>query len=69
MNTRRFLPTVFVVTAVAQQANLGYERLGERRDVLPLIPGMDFMTTLFYDTVSIINEIGHWLAANVTISE
>ncbi|KXH30212.1 hypothetical protein CSAL01_05042 [Colletotrichum salicis] len=69
MNARSVLLTLFAVTAVAHQANIGYERLGERRDVLPPIPGMDFITTLFYDTVSIINEIGHWLAANVTISE
>ncbi|EXF85655.1 hypothetical protein CFIO01_12178 [Colletotrichum fioriniae PJ7] len=69
MDIRGVLLSILVVTVIAQHANFGYERLGERRDHLPPIPGMDFIQTFLYDTVNIIHEIGHWLAANTTALE
>ncbi|KAG7046585.1 hypothetical protein JMJ77_0014812 [Colletotrichum scovillei] len=69
MKIRGVFLSVLVVTAIAQQANFGYERLGERRDVLPPLPGMDIIHTFLYDTMTIIHEFGHWLAANTTALE
>ncbi|KAK1497050.1 hypothetical protein CTAM01_08062 [Colletotrichum tamarilloi] len=69
MKIRGILLSAMVVTTIAQQANFGYERLGERRDVLPLLPGMGFIHTFLYDTMNIIQEFGHWLAANTTALE
>ncbi|KAK1522896.1 hypothetical protein CPAR01_14439 [Colletotrichum paranaense] len=74
MKIRGVFLSAMVVTTIARQANLGYERLGERRDVLPLLPGMGFVGfayihTFLYDTMNIIQEFGHWLAANTTALE
>ncbi|KAK7441096.1 hypothetical protein Landi51_10299 [Colletotrichum acutatum] len=69
MNIRGVFLSILVVTAIAQHANFGYERLGERRDVLPPIPGMGIIQTFLYDTMNIIHEMGHWLAANTTTLE
>ncbi|UQC87302.1 uncharacterized protein CLUP02_12806 [Colletotrichum lupini] len=43
MKVRGVFLSAMAVTTIAQQANFGYERLGERRDVLPLLPGMGFV--------------------------
>ncbi|OHF02045.1 hypothetical protein CORC01_02624 [Colletotrichum orchidophilum] len=66
MVASRVLLLFVVAAAMAQQTNLGYERLAERRDALPPIPGVGVVATFFDDTVNIINEISHWLSSNIT---